>query len=67
MQVRINGKGYDVPCEVSTLEELVVCMKLRKGNTLLKLNGAAVPWERWPEVAVREGDVVEMLTLISGG
>jgi thiamine biosynthesis protein ThiS len=67
MQVRINGKGYDVPQKVSTLEELVTCMKLKRGNTLLKHNGQAVPWERWPAVMVREDDTIEMLILISGG
>jgi sulfur carrier protein ThiS len=42
-------------------------MKLRKGNTLLKHNGQPVPWQKWPAVAVRQDDTVEMLTLISGG
>jgi thiamine biosynthesis protein ThiS len=67
MQVRINGKPYDVPRKVSTLEDLLICMKLRKGNTLLKRNGHAVPRDMWPEVTVREDDLIEMLILSSGG
>jgi thiamine biosynthesis protein ThiS len=67
MQVKINGKPYDVPGKAKTLEDLVIRMKLRKGNTLLKHNGQPVPWQKWPAVAVRQDDTVEMLTLISGG
>jgi sulfur carrier protein ThiS len=45
----------------------LICMKLRKGNTLLKRNGHAVPRDMWPEVTVREDDLIEMLILSSGG
>ena len=67
MQVRINSKEYPVTERVNTLEELVLHLKLKRGNTLLKRNGKPVSWKEWPDVLVREDDVIDILTFVGGG
>lgn len=67
MHVRINSKEYPVTERVNTLEELVIHLKLRKGNTLLKRNGRPVSWKDWPDVTLQEDDLIEILTFVGGG
>jgi len=67
MVVRINGKPYDAPEGVSTVEELTVLMKLKPQNTLLKLNHQHLPWDQWPLTPVAADDLIEILVFVSGG
>lgn len=67
MELRINGKPYDVPAIVNTMEELAECMKLRPDCTFIKLNHEHIPWDKWSSTFLKAEDVIEALVFVGGG
>ena len=66
MQVRINGKGREVPGE-STLEELVRELSLSPQRIAIELNRNVVPRNHWSETTLNDGDRIEIVHFVGGG
>lgn len=66
MQIMLNGE----PCEIgaaSTLADLLRAKAWRSQQVAVEVNLQLVPRARHAEHVLREGDCVEVVTLVGGG
>jgi len=66
MQVSLNGEPRSLP-EGATLEALVRELGLDRSPIAVELNREVVPRGRHGETRLREGDRLEIVTLVGGG
>lgn len=68
MKVTVNAEPRSV-ADGATITDLVVDLgwdPSRPGAAVVR-NGEVVPQRRWPEVALADGDTVEVVTASQGG
>jgi thiamine biosynthesis protein ThiS len=65
-KVKVNGAVREVPvgCTVAHLVEL---LEVSSARVAVERNGEVVPRRRWTEVALGEGDTLEVVTFVGGG
>lgn len=66
VQIRLNGREYDLPTGASVavlLEQLGMARK----HVAVEVNADLVPKRRHAGHALAEGDTVEVVTLVGGG
>lgn len=61
----LNGKPFDAP--VGTVQDLLVCLKHDPKRLAIEINHDLVPRTQHAERCLREGDQVEIVTLVGGG
>lgn len=66
MVVTINGKSGEAP-EGETVAQLVARLGLAGQPCAVEVNRAVVPRREHAQRVLREGDVVEVVTLVGGG
>ena len=66
MRITVNGSPCDVP-EPCTLEQLVEREGLADAPCAAELNKQLVPKAQRPDTTLREGDTIELVTLVGGG
>jgi thiamine biosynthesis protein ThiS len=66
MKIRLNGEPRDVRQE-SSVAALVLELGLRPEQVAVELNRELVARARRAEVFLREGDELELVTLVGGG
>jgi sulfur carrier protein len=66
MQITVNGQGRYVP-DGTTVAELIRDLGLDKGACAAEVNAELVPKRNHAERSLREGDRVELVTLVGGG
>jgi sulfur carrier protein len=66
MRIRVNGVEREVP-EATTVRDLVAGLGLPPGPMAVEVNRDVVPRARHPEHVLKEGDRVEVVTLVGGG
>lgn len=66
MRVVVNGEGREVP-EGTTVRALVEMVAPKGAASAAEVNKELVPRRRQEETVLREGDVVEVVTLVGGG
>ncbi|MFN7181916.1 MAG: sulfur carrier protein ThiS [Planctomycetota bacterium] len=66
MIVSVNGKKREFP-ENLTVENLVEILKLDKDLIAIEINGDIIRKANYKEHILKEGDEIEILTLIGGG
>ncbi|MBM4112958.1 MAG: sulfur carrier protein ThiS [Phycisphaerae bacterium] len=68
MKLRINGSSREVDFgEVATVEALVRIVAPRGVPCAVEVNRQVVPFARRGETELRDGDSVEIVTLVGGG
>ena len=65
MRIRLNGTETETGA--GTVAGLIEELRLPRQTVLVERNGEALRRERWEEVALREGDAVEVLRVAAGG
>lgn len=66
VQVQVNGEGR--PCAAGlTLEALLVDLGYRPQLVVVEFNGEIVPRRLWGQQPVRDGDSLEVVTIVGGG
>lgn len=65
MQLTINGEPKQV--EAGNIRELLVVMGLGKQAVAVEVNREVVPKRLHEETPLKEGDTVELVTLVGGG
>ena len=66
MHLRVNGKpreGREGLSVTGLLEDL----KIHPQRVAVQLNGTILKRERFPEVVLKDGDTVEIITFMAGG
>jgi sulfur carrier protein len=66
MTVHVNGEPREVP-EGTTVEGLIALAGLGRAACAAEVNRQIVPKKRHAETALREGDRVELVSLVGGG
>ncbi|MBK7404526.1 MAG: sulfur carrier protein ThiS [Phycisphaerales bacterium] len=66
MRITVNAEPRDVPDHL-TLEALIRDLELHKAPCAAEVNRTLIPKKRHPEHELREGDTVELVTLVGGG
>lgn len=66
LQVQINGERRSCAAGL-TLEALLVELGYRPQLVVVEFNGAIVPRRLWNEQPVRDGDSLEVVTIVGGG
>jgi len=64
--IEINGERRDLP-QSSTLKELVEHLKLAPERLAIELNRQVVHRADWQNIALNEGDRVEIVHFVGGG
>ena len=66
MRLRLNGRDAEAP-DGSTLAALLGSLGLASGRIAVERNGRVVPRGEFDDVALAEGDVLEVVQLVGGG
>lgn len=66
MKLTVNGEKREL-ADDHTVRDLVVVLGLGKAAVAIELNKQIVPRKRHESTALREGDAVEVVTLVGGG
>jgi len=66
MRIRINGKEEAVD-DISSIAELVSIKNLSCDRIVIEHNSRILPKEEWPGAAIRENDVIEIVSFVGGG
>lgn len=66
MQIRLNGEVLEA-ATLLTVQDLIAQQQLAGQRVAVELNGDVVPRSRWAEVALKDGDQVELVRAIGGG
>ncbi len=66
MQITFNGENREVSAAV-TIAELLSELQLDPRRVAVELNRDLIPRENHHQVALSEGDTMEVVTLVGGG
>lgn len=66
MMLTVNNKPLDVP-DQATVEGLLRQLDLSRAPCAVEVNRELVPKARHAAVVLKDGDVVEIVTLVGGG
>lgn len=64
--VRVNGKVREIP-EDSTVRALLDSLELHPGMVVVEVNREILPRDTCGDVAVRDGDTIELVHFVGGG
>ena len=66
MKVRINGEVREFPKPLN-LHEMLDSLNLQPNGIAIELNKEVVLKEKWANLALSEGDLVEIVHFVGGG
>lgn len=66
MQIVVNGEPRNVAAD-TTVASLLRELRLESVGVAVELNRDVIPRQRHPAVVLREGDKLEVVTLVGGG
>lgn len=66
MQVSVNGKPHEIKSGIS-VAGLIEMLKLRPKFVAVEINRELVPRSTFEQTTIREGDAIEVVTLVGGG
>jgi sulfur carrier protein len=64
--VTVNGEARTVD-DGARVDDLVAVVTARAGGIAVAVNGDVIPRSVWPDLSLRDGDTVEVLTAVQGG
>ena len=67
MSVTVNGKPATLPDHARSLDELLAHLALPLDRVAVELNGRLIRRGDRSQTAVRDGDILEVVTLVGGG
>ncbi|MDT8342664.1 MAG: sulfur carrier protein ThiS [Longimicrobiales bacterium] len=66
IRIRLNGRDREVPAGRS-VQDLLLDLELRPELVVVERNREILARARYPEVAVEEGDALELVHFVGGG
>jgi len=66
IKIHVNGKDIEIH-NTSCLDDLIDSMNLKKQGLIAELNNTIIHRERWKELIIQEGDVIELINFVGGG
>lgn len=66
MKLTVNGNPLELP-DGSTVAALLARLSIDGARVAIERNEDVVPRRTWAEVALRDGDHIEIVTFVGGG
>ncbi|MBL6725920.1 MAG: sulfur carrier protein ThiS [Rubripirellula sp.] len=66
IEILVNGKTVSIP-DAITLEKVLRSVEVPPNYLAVEINGEVVPKEQHASTIVRDGDELEVVTLVGGG
>lgn len=66
MKINLNGQDRELSTS-TTLSQIVEQFCKNSRYVIAELNGEIIKAPRWPETPVKEGDTVELVSIVGGG
>ena len=67
MNIQLNNSPDQFPGDSLTIRDILLIKKFTFPNLVIKINGQLIRKPQYDSAEVHEGDVVEIIHLISGG
>lgn len=67
MHIQLNNNPDQLPGDSLTIRDILLIKKFTFPNLVVKINGQLIRKPQYDSAEVHEGDVVEIIHLISGG
>ena len=69
MKIKVNGeeRKIDLMQENALLSETIESMGYKPNTIVVELNDLIVNSKKWDEVRVKEGDTLEIVSIVGGG
>ncbi|NLO67070.1 MAG: sulfur carrier protein ThiS [Bacteroidales bacterium] len=67
MKITLNNRPEEIPGEILTIREIMQYKKFSFHGLVVKINGTLIRKPEYDTSTVKDGDVVEIIHLISGG
>jgi len=65
MQIMLNGKQEN--SDARSIEQMVLQKGLKPDALVVEYNHAVIPQDQWGQIALKEGDKLELLSFVGGG
>ena len=66
IKITVNGKVFEAESG-TTIEGLAELLKLNPKRCLVEYNGRAMNYEGFRDIVLKEGDKLEIMSLVAGG
>jgi sulfur carrier protein len=66
MNIIINGTSQELTA-VKNLSEIVSTFCKQPKHVITELNGTIIPSDQWPQISLKDGDALELVTFVGGG
>lgn len=66
MKITLNGEPHGAP-EGAKVAALVASLEIKGRRVAVMVNDSIVKRERWDEIALKDGDRVEVIHMVGGG
>jgi len=66
MRLTVNGEVREAP-DSATLAELLASMGIESGRVAIERNREIAPRSQWSEIALKDGDRLEIVQFVGGG
>jgi len=66
MRLTVNGETREAP-DSATLAELLACLGIDGRRVAVERNREIAPRSQWGEIALAEGDALEIVQFVGGG
>ncbi len=69
MKIKLNGeiKSIDYSAEALNLENLITQLGYQPQLIVVELNGAIINPKDWIDAKIKDGDCLEVVTIVGGG
>jgi sulfur carrier protein len=67
LNLTVNGEARELETSPGPLKRVLETMGLRADRIAVELNGEIAPRTRWEELAVKDGDRIEVVHFVGGG
>ena len=69
MKINVNGeqKNIELLQENALLSEAVKCMGYKPNTVIIELNNLIINSTKWEKVRLKEGDNLEIVSIVGGG
>tara|TARA_B100001989_G_scaffold230618_1_gene188776 strand:+ start:775 stop:984 length:210 start_codon:yes stop_codon:yes gene_type:complete len=69
MKIKVNGeeKNLDIDQENALLSKVLDCMGYKPNTIVVELNNLIINSIKWKKVKLKEGDNLEIVSIVGGG
>ena len=67
MQLTVNGEQHQLKTGLNRLDQVVEALGHHPKLVVVEFNGLILPPDRWAEQQVKDGDSLEIVTIVGGG